>query len=112
MSQKNIQTPPLLQEMMNRSKNLESLDTIKKFASRITVSGEDVIALAHAMAWIDGVIEGEKTRIAEIQAQLPKTEVQVEGAVKNPPDPAPEAQPAPAVGQVEMTKGQEVLQPA
>jgi hypothetical protein len=109
--------PALLAEMVNRSKNLESLETLKKLSARISVQGVEVIELAHAMVWLEGVINGEKTRIDEIKSQMPDQSGEIKIAdPETPPDAAPAAavggQPATFVGEVELKKGEEVLQPA
>lgn len=113
------QIPGLLAELVNREKNVETMRVIEKFLSEKAVMGSDAKVMAQCLVWLDGSARGEETRIKEIKAMLPDQDAEIKMGPeeteekKGAESPAPEQPAAPAdtaVGQVEIQKGEPVLQ--
>lgn len=120
MSQKapKEQMPGLIAELVNRQSNVHTLTLVQQFLNVVTVQGsEHVMNLARCMKWVEGVINGENTRIGELKNILPDQDTEVKLGPEEPevpqapaePDEPAEAAQAPTVGQVEMQRGEPVL---
>ncbi len=99
--------PALIAELANRSVNVLNMKALKKFVARLSIPADETMEFAKAYNWLENVIGGEDARCAEIKAQLPDQDTTIKLGE------APAETPMPtSVGGVEMTKGEEVLQPA
>lgn len=98
--------PALIAEISTRSNNIKHMKSLQGFVNRISVMGSEAIEFGMALNWLNTVIVGEEARCAEIKSMLPDKDTEID--LTKPEEPKP----AVSQGTVEMSKGEEVLQPA
>ena len=110
MSQKATkeQMPAMIAELVNRENNVKTLVLVKQFLEMVAIRGEQAKDLSRCLHWIEGVIQGETTRISDLKEKLPDQDTEIKLGPEEPaePDQAPSGV---SVGGVELQKGEPVL---
>lgn len=108
------QMPALIAELANRTANQKHMKALQSFLQTVSIPGNLAVELGQAVNWLNNVIIGEAARCAEVKAMLPDqdTEIDLTKPEGTPDQDVPNPPVATAVGGVEMSKGEEVLNPA